>query len=65
VEDIRFHQLTCARDIEPVLHLRRELTLSVADEAAFAALEKKEMRAALSAHSSITDNSSARSGWCR
>ena len=65
MEDIRFHQLTCARDIEPVLHLRRELSLSVADEATFAALEKKETKPALSVLSSGKDNSSARSASFR
>jgi hypothetical protein len=54
---IRFHRLTSAYDIARVLHLRREIHLTVADEASFAALEKKEMRPALSALSSGKDNS--------
>jgi hypothetical protein len=65
VAAIRFHQLTSAFDIARVLHLRREIQLNVADEASFAALEKKEMRPALSALSSGKDNSSVPSAWCR
>jgi hypothetical protein len=62
---IRFHQLTSPYDIARVLHLRREIQLNVADAASFAALEKKEMRPALSALSSGEDNSSVPSAWCR
>lgn len=58
-EEIRFVRLTTQADIARVLPLRREINLHVADPAAFAVLEKKEMRAALSADSNTADNSSA------
>lgn len=58
-EEIRFVRLTTQDQIARVLPLRREINLHVADPAGFAILEKKEMRAALSADSNTVDNSSA------
>jgi hypothetical protein len=58
-EEIRFRRLTSAQDIECVLPLRREINLPRAGDPGFAMLEKKEMSAALSAHSSGADKSSA------
>jgi hypothetical protein len=61
VEEIRFRRLRTADEIACVLPLRREINLPRAGDPGFAALEKKEMRSALSAHSSIVDKPSARS----
>lgn len=61
VEEIRFRRLRTAADIACVLPLRREINLPLAGDEGFAALEKKEMSAALSALSSGADKSSARS----
>jgi hypothetical protein len=44
MEDIHFRQLTTQEEIQSILHLRREINLTVADEAAFSALEKKETK---------------------
>ena len=57
-EEIRFVRLTTQDEIARVLPLRREINLHVADPAGFAVLEKKEMRAALSADLNTVDNSS-------
>jgi hypothetical protein len=57
-EEIRFRRLRTHEEIACVLPLRREINLHVADPAGFAVLEKKEMRAALSADSNGGDNSS-------
>jgi hypothetical protein len=58
-EEIRFRRLRTHEEIAGVLPLRREINLHVPDPAGFAVLEKKEMRAALSADSNGEDNSSA------
>lgn len=57
VGEIRFRRLATPADIACVLPLRREINLPQAQDAGFAALEKKEMRAALSAPSSGVDKS--------
>jgi hypothetical protein len=59
LEEIRFRHLQAAEDIASVLPLRREINLPLAGDPGFAALEKKEMSAALSAHSTGADKPSA------
>lgn len=55
--EIRFRRLATPADIACVLPLRREINLPQAQDAGFAALEKKETSAALSAPSSGVDKS--------
>jgi hypothetical protein len=57
VGEIRFRRLVTPADIAGVLPLRREINLPQAGDASFAALEKKETSAALSAPSSGVDKS--------
>lgn len=57
VGEIRFRRLVMPADIACVLPLRREINLPQAQDAGFAALEKKETSAALSAPSSGVDKS--------
>jgi hypothetical protein len=71
-EDIRigelsFRQLRTGAEIERIKHLREEIQLpaSALADPGFQTREKKETREALSALSSIADNSSARSASCQ
>ena len=65
LDEIRFRHLQTAADIASVLPLRREINLPLAGDPGFAALEKKEMSAALSAHSTGADKRSAPSASFR
>jgi hypothetical protein len=64
-EDIRFRRLTTSEAIATVLPLRREINLPLAGDAGFAALEKKETRAASSVPSTGRARRSAPSASCR
>ena len=58
-EEIRFRRLRTPDDFASVMPLRREINLPRAGDPGFAALEKKETSAALSAPSTSADKRSA------
>ena len=65
--EVGFRQLRGHREISRILHLRNEIALpaSALGDAGFGTREKKEMKSAWSALSSVMANTSARSACCR